>query len=457
MNAFFARLRVNWMRNLLAMLQLGLAVAAVTAVLANVLPALRSGSEGAETVYDVRYGMRSDTGTLMTSIFYVDDAQYLLENADSIEAASIVQNDPVAVVRVRDDRYAVSGAMSVGPAYHELAGLNMAAGTFFTEDEMPDTTPSVAVISDSLAKIFFGNENPVGRTINLRPQEERSAIMGFLPSNVNLDLAFIQGQPGTDLTIVGMFTTDDTAGFAVNSPQLLVPAAKNRQALRIPAVPPGAQSPAPMRELPPPTVSPLMYGSIMVKPRPGLERQAEQEVATLLRSLLQERAIVQNRPSAEEYDVMISPSLDMNRALRESRLRQSVITGAIGLAALIVAGFAVFTTTMANLTQRVRAIGLSRSIGATRGYVIREVVVEAALMSGLGGLIGVLVSYPLSQYVLTPLQFTVGTGGAGLIDVLLASLLGVLLAMVTGALAAIFPAWSVANLAPAEAWREGRA
>lgn len=452
MRAFVVRLRAHWMRNLLAVLQVALAVAAVTAVLANVLPALRSEVVIRETVFEVRFGVRHETGFGYTSAFYADDIGYLMEHADSIEAASIADTDPYVIVRVGDERYVIAGLLRVSPAYERLMGLDMIAGSFFTADEMPDVTPSVAVISDQLAKILFGDVDVVGRTLNLRPSEEPSAMMGFLPSSAPLDLQFIQSQPGTDLTIVGVFRSRETQ-FSAVTPHLMIPAPKNQQPLRVPAVRQGDQAVSPPPELLAPPMFRMTYGELLVKPRPGMERQAEQEVITLLRDRLAGRPEAQR---SSEFDIMVDPLIDQNQAIREGRLRQTVITGAIGLAALIVAGFAVFTTTLANLAQQVRTIGLARAIGATRAYVLREIVLEAALLAGIGGVLGVLVSYPLSRYVLTPLQFSIGEGGVEVIDVVAASFVGVLVAMGIGALAAVVPAWSVTRLAPAEAWREGR-
>src|SRR5690606_24980916 len=116
-----------------------------------------------------------------------------------------------------------------------------------------------------------------------------------------------------------------------------------------------------------------------------------------------------------------------------------------------------FTTTLANLAQRTRYIGLSRALGATRLRVVREAVAEAALIAGLGGLVGVLGAYPLRQVVIVPLT----SGGltpasVEAVDVVLVGAVGVALAMLGGAVAAIYPAWTVARLVPAEAWREGR-
>ena len=117
------------------------------------------------------------------------------------------------------------------------------------------------------------------------------------------------------------------------------------------------------------------YGELLVKPKPGMAAQAEHEIV----ALLSERVAERNRQMAarvvgmpqDEFEVLVSVPGD-SPALRQLRLQSGLIVGSMGLAALVVAGFAIFTTTLANLTERTRAIGLARAIGATRGRILRE-------------------------------------------------------------------------------------
>lgn len=450
MHAFFVRLRSHWMRNLLAMIQVALAVAAVTTAVLNVLPALRDEGTHAAPMFLVRFGTRFVGGYSWTPVFYAEDAGYLIEHGESIEAASVIERDS-ALVQVEGERYAVHGVMHVSPIYANLVGLRMVHGSFFSEDEMPEVAPSVAVISDRLADLLFADVQAIGRTLNLRPPEEWSAFRGFLPDNVNLDLQFIQSQPGTNLTIVGVFEAPKELDF-MNRPHLLLPAPRNRQPLRIPAEPRGGGEATATPTLSVPSAMRFLYEEILVMPRPGMERQAEQEVLALLQARLAGRSEAQRH---DGYDIMFDPVYDGNQARREAQVRQALIIGGFSLVALMVAGLAVFTTTTANLTQRVRMIGLARAIGATRWHVMREVMLESALLSSLGGVLGVVVSYPMHAWVFAPLRVMAGESGPGLLDGVLASLIGILLAMAVGGLAALYPAWSVARLAPAEAWREG--
>lgn len=448
------------MRNVLALLQVAIAIAAVTAVITDVLPAFRQESHVEEaTTFEVRYGVRTGTSTSWRGIFHADDAQFVLDNADSIEAASVYDSRPTAVVRVGDERWAVSGIGSVNSSYSGLVDMEIVSGSFFSEAEATEAPARVAVISEALAHTIFGDRNPIGQRINLRPEDESNMLMGYGPRHV--DQQAVLAAPGTELQIIGVYRLSDEFGGLVwgGAPHLLIPAQYERTLLPM-ALPEGVGAGSFTTSMVPlPAqggIHVMTYSEILIKPRAGMVREAEQEVRSLLRSRLQERGVEGGLMDGVEPDIMVHPIQNRAAMAQRGRLQGAIIMGAMGLVALVVAGFAVFTTTLANLSQRTRDIGLARSIGATRGYVLRDVVVESALLSGIGGLVGALAAYPLGQ-LLAPLRVSLEEGGAGILHLATAGLVGIALAMFVGAVAALYPAWTVARLMPAEAWREGRA
>lgn len=484
MHALLIRLQSNWMRNLLAVLQVAAATAAVSAVLTTVIPALLARPVAEPDLLRVQYGFETEYGGSYTSAFTASDVVYLEQEADSVAAASLFLNHYVTLVRVGEDRYAVQGMGEVSPGYAQTHGIDMLHGSFFLQSDLEQTGASPpAVISDRLALTLFGREDVVGETINLRPERERSLLMGHMSGN--FDQQAILGSPGLDLKVVGVFRYSDQGESLYESdPHLLVPVGVHGQLQVMASGPVMAASSAVVvvsgtavmsegvamdgtdlrnMEITPMQAPEQTYSELFVKPRPGMARQAEQEVAALLRSRVSGRnqgAYLASFGSpfggseSQDFDVLVSDAARDWYLIRQYQLQSSLLTGAMGLAALIVAGFAVFTTTMANLTERTRSIGLSRSLGATRGHILREVVFESMLLSAIGGVLGALVAYPFGKYVVGPWQGVIGD--LAWAHVVSAGLVGLLLAVLVGALAAIFPAWSVAQLMPAEALREGR-
>lgn len=434
MAAFWIRLRHNWFRNLLAVLQVAIAIAAVSAVFIDVLPALKPDPAQASSQFMVRFGARTATGAMWSGAFVSDDVDYLLEHATAVEAASTYDSQFQAIVRVADERYMLRGLGRVHASYDRLMNLEMVAGSFFFPDDVASGPPRVAVIADELAQLLYGDAvEALGKTINVRPDAESHVLRGFASPDMR---ASALAAPGDDVEIIGVFTRGEGDGrafwFGPGSDAVML-------------VPTQASD----------TSGPRRYVSeIIVKARPGMEQAAEEEVKVLLESRLAERGDDRRTMDGMPLGVMIDPVMG-GSALREARLQSALIFGALGLAALVVSSIAMFTTTLANLTQRTRYIGLGRALGATRGRVVREVVAETALLAGVGGLVGVAAAFPLRATVLAPLFNVFGGSGFGVTDVLLVGMTGIGLAVVVGALAGLYPAWTVARLAPAEAWREG--
>ena len=463
MRALWIRLQANWMRNLLAVLQVAAATAAVSAVLIGVLPALVP-STAEPHLLEVRYGFETGTGGSYAAAFTLDDVLYLQQEADTVEAVTIVDFGFASIFRIGDERYAVRDVAEVTPSYAAVYDVDMLYGGFFTEADMEAEGDVPVVISDRLARTLFQKVNAVGEKLNLRPDNERNMYMGFVGGA--LDQQAVMAAPGLDLQVVGVFRyrEQDPTSFR-GEPHLLLPLGAQRRSrmqqvgffgTAVSATGTAAvvvdAAPVPVR----PVVE-ATYGELLVKPKPGMAAQAEHEIV----ALLSERVAERNRQMAarvvgmpqDEFEVLVSVPGD-SPALRRLRLQSGLIVGSMGLAALVVAGFAIFTTTLANLTERTRAIGLARAIGATRGRILREVVAESVLLSAVGGVIGALTAYPFGRYVVGIWQSL--TAGVSWTTVASSGLIGILLAVLIGAVAAVFPAWSVAQLMPAEAFREGR-
>jgi putative ABC transport system permease protein len=134
-------------------------------------------------------------------------------------------------------------------------------------------------------------------------------------------------------------------------------------------------------------------------------------------------------------------------ALAASQAAESTVNGlllGLGAVALLVGGVGVANTMVISVLERRAEIGLRRSLGATRGQVRLQFLAESLLLSGLGGLGGVLlgvgVTAAYSSYQdwpsVVPLWATAG---------------GVAATMVIGVLAGMYPAVRASRLSPTEA------
>lgn len=132
----------------------------------------------------------------------------------------------------------------------------------------------------------------------------------------------------------------------------------------------------------------------------------------------------------------------------------TVFLGAIAAISLIVGGIGVMNIMLVTVTERTREIGIRKAVGATHGAILQQFLIEAMVLSGLGGLFGVLVGVGLSALTGAALA---GRFGGTVEFVPKVSLLSVLLAfgvsVCVGLFFGVYPARRAAKLRPIEALR----
>ncbi|HUP19239.1 MAG TPA: ABC transporter permease [Gemmatimonadota bacterium] len=133
-------------------------------------------------------------------------------------------------------------------------------------------------------------------------------------------------------------------------------------------------------------------------------------------------------------------------------LYQNVTTGIysalVGLVAisLVVGGIVVMNIMLVAVTERTREIGIRKAVGARNSDVLRQFLIEAVVISAIGGLIGVALGFAIAIVVgaVTPLPYTMTWWSIAL---------GVGIASLVGIVFGIYPAAKAARLDPIEALR----
>ncbi len=127
----------------------------------------------------------------------------------------------------------------------------------------------------------------------------------------------------------------------------------------------------------------------------------------------------------------------------------AIILG-VALISLVVGGLSVINTMAMSVAERTREIGIKRSIGASRGRIVRELVIESSLIGLTGGVIGVVLGA-----VVVFIGNEVGRSSGTILFHMTfgTAAFAIVFSTVLGALAGLAPAWTAARLDPVEALR----
>ena len=88
---------------------------------------------------------------------------------------------------------------------------------------------------------------------------------------------------------------------------------------------------------------------------------------------------------------MVTAMSEMLDSLNEQIAMMSAMLGGIAGISLLVAGVGVMNIMLVSVTERTREIGIRKSLGADKGTIMQQFVIEAAVTSSLGGIIGILI------------------------------------------------------------------
>jgi len=290
----------------------------------------------------------------------------------------------------------------VTPEY-QLAynGLEMASGRFI-EDRDVDGRGSVAVLGYQSAIDLFGNFDPVGQKIKV----------------------VMSGGGKVSLTVVGVLAEQASSGISDPNEEVFVPIStaqtkifNGRDALGEPIV-----------------------GSVNVMAASEGQTDA---VVDEITALLRERHDID---PDEDDDFFVMNQADMLEMASQITGILTAFLGAIAGISLLVGGIGIMNIMLVSVTERTREIGLRKAVGARRGDILVQFLLEAVALSVLGGLLGILLGMGLGKLVdLTGLMNSVVT--------LDSVLLAVGFSAAVGLFFGIYPANQAARLSPIEALR----
>ena len=272
-----------------------------------------------------------------------DEAEHIAELPEIAYAAiwgQIIQR--VEFDGVRTQPQSIIGA---DDGFTEIQGGDLTEGRWFTRAELA-TGRAVAVLDVDVARKLFGHVNPLDRTVRIggRPAQ----VIGLYQPAAN-----IFQPPGQEIAAI--------VPYAMLDHQF--------------------------------TIDKTLSVYIPVKPKPGVTVSDAQEAVTVaLREMRRLRPADRNNFDMITQDQILEVFNNLTGVF-------FLVMIALSGVALLVGGIGVMAVMMISVTERTREIGVRKAVGATRGDILLQFLFEAAVLTGTGGLIGIVVGLGLGRVV----------------------------------------------------------
>ncbi len=261
----------------------------------------------------------------------IDDVRKLTQ--ESVEApliTPVIQTFSMAVAGKNNWRTSIYG---VDVSYFEIRRWNISSGRVLDETDVRNSR-KVCLLGATVAQVLFGGDDPVGKTLRLRgvPLE----VVGLLETKGQT----AEGNDQDDVTLVPYTTVRSRMAGRQFIAQILM-SARSESAV-----------PAAMRE-----------ARAILREAHGLSTRAED-------------------------DFTVRDQGQIAAAAKGASEVMTTLLLAVASVSLVVGGIGIMNIMLVSVTERTREIGIRRALGARRRDVLLQFLVEAVVLSGVGGILG---------------------------------------------------------------------
>jgi putative ABC transport system permease protein len=230
------------------------------------------------------------------------------------------------------------------PTYVSASNFKISAGAVFNDADVNDGR-NVVLLGSTVAEDLFGTVDPLGKQVTVS---------------------------GKLFTVIGVLAAKGGSGFSDPNDIAISPVSAVQEALT---------GFGPLNQL------------LVQAVAPDRVADAQSEVTAILNEQLK----VTN-PASPPYRILNQAQLLEARANTAATF--TVLLGAVAAISLLVGGIGITNIMMVTVTERTREIGIRKALGAPRRAVLTQVLVEATVLSVIGGLLGVLAAVVGSRFTI---------------------------------------------------------
>lgn len=274
-------------------------------------------------------GVRPSAGSMKT--LKVSDYEAIAK-LDGVKAASPMTNGSYVVIyQNKNWTTSVSG---VNANFLDVNNWTMTSGRFFS-DKNVQNRERVAVVGQTVVKNLFADEDPVGKEIRVKNIPFR--VIGVLKSKGN-------GTMGND--------QDDT---------VLIPYTTSMERVE--------------------GIDYLRMVYVVAKDDEGIDR-LQADIENLLR-------VRHNIKDTNLDDFNIQNMKSIMETVAQTTETFTLFLGAVAAISLVVGGIGIMNIMLVSVTERTREIGVRKALGATYSVIVTQFLIEAVVISLMGGFIGI--------------------------------------------------------------------
>src|SRR5246127_5166378 len=327
----------------------------------------------------------------------LQDYRMILDNVDGLAASTPRKRfvPSKTIPKAQQDAPTVYG---VNPSYAAIAGLQVSEGRFFDQQEEEHAAP-ICVLGTGAKASLFGAVNAIGQYVKVDEQWFR--VVGVVGPQLSAP-SEASGLPTEDLNNI-IYVPLNSALFRLEN------------------------SYSELRD---------EIDGVYLNLRDSAEVVPGSRIV---------RAVLDSSHHGAGDFRLIVPAELLAEQKRTERLFNAVMV-AIASISLLVGGIGIMNIMLASILERTREIGVRRAVGARQRDIIRQFVVEAVLISFMGGSFGIAFGFIMSRLIAWLAGWsTIVTASS----ILLAFLVSITVGLVFG----IYPAVKAARLDPVEAIR----
>jgi putative ABC transport system permease protein len=359
-------------------------------------------SFGTRSIFLYKYNIGFSTGRRtqeerMRKPLTIDDAE-AIKNLSSIETAVPfldVSNNPFGQkIMVTGKNGKTSSAVNLQgtmPEIEKTTSEVLLEGRWFSRSES-DEKANVCLVGSSVVESYFQFENPIGQTIEIGGAEFR--VVGVLEKREQL---FGGGGGNNDQSNIIYMPMGAALKLKPNADDLF----------------------------------------ILAVAREGMLEKAKDDVQDLLRV---RRQVAYGKPNNFAMETAAS-LIEQFQSIMGGIFLVMIVISSVGL---MIGGIGVMNIMLVSVTERTREIGIRKAVGAKKSDILLQFLIEAATLTGFGGLLGLFIGWLLTLLIKMILPSYVP---------LWAPIAGFFASVGIGIIFGLFPAWKAARLDPIESLR----